>query len=473
MRTIAVSAVVESVNAFLRDNVNLKGVLIKGELSGVKYQRNGHCYFDLKDEHGLLACVMWRTVASKLDFQLEDGMAVLVQGSLGIYKEGGKLNLYVNDVQLDGIGALYVELEKRKARLAAEGLFAPERKKPKPAEIRSIAIVTGETTAALKDALKTIHDRWPVLQVKLFPAPVQGQDAAPKIVEALKKADESGSDAVLLIRGGGSFEDLFCFNDESIVRQLARMKTYTVTGIGHEIDTSLADYAADHRALTPTAAAQWVTPDQREVRHRLHTLTQQLVDRTQYRLQDAQARLAYLVASSPLSSPQTFVQSRADRLSLLVQKLHSGFENEFASAERKLDLLNVQLENGMSSQLMNQTTRLNNDMAMLYSVSPSVRVQKEKAVVDTRTLQLKNAMQALLVDQRSRLASQRQLLDALSWTRTLERGFSIVTHNGKIVSDASALHKEDLVDVQFASGRASARVEDVFNDTDSENSPRN
>lgn len=275
MLQIKVSVLVNKVNAFLSSHVKLDQALVSGELSNVKYI-NGHCYFDLKDDQGQLSCTLWKSNAAKLGFTLEDGMAVLVHGKLAVYEKRGQLQLSVDYVQRDGIGALAIELEKRRQYFEKLGYFNPAIKKPRPQEINRIGVVTGRTTAALQDVLKTVRNRWPMLRVHLFEAPVQGVDAPAKIVKALQQADQAGMDAILLVRGGGSFEDRFCFNDPAIVEALHVMKTYTVTGIGHEVDSSLADFTADHYAFTPTAAAQWVTPDQYEVRQTLQSFEQQL-----------------------------------------------------------------------------------------------------------------------------------------------------------------------------------------------------
>lgn len=466
MRKIPVSSVVSRINAFLREKVKLGDAWISGELSNVRYV-SGHCYFDLKDENGQLSCTLWRTNASRAGFRLEDGMAVLVRGMVGVYEKRGTLQLNVDEIQLDGTGALFLELQKRKERLMREGLFAPERKKPRPLEINSIAIVTGESTAALKDALRTIRDRWPMLDVTLFPAPVQGVDAPPKIIEALKEADQAGKDAVLLIRGGGSFEDLFCFNDEGIVRQLAAMKTYTVTGIGHEIDNSLADYAADHRALTPTAAAQWVTLDRHEVQNQLTLLKRQLLDRARRHFDQAQSQLLYTVASSPLSNPAGFAISRQDRLRYLESRLQAGYESLNGYLEHRLerygDALIVGAQNGLNAKAA--------DLSALYGQllyhSPEGALREASLKLRSLSASLRTQMAGSLEQKQKALEHMGGLLDALSYTRTLERGFSIVLQNGHPIKAAGSLKIDEPLQIRFAQGSAVASVLST-NETDTD-----
>lgn len=467
MKTIKVSQLVTLVSQFLTSKVHTDSVMISGELSNVRYV-SGHCYFDLKDEEGQLSCTLWRSNASRVGFTLEDGMAVLVHGTLDLYVKRGQLKFNVDHVELGGIGALYLQLEERKKRLAAEGLFDQGRKKPRPEEINKIAIVTGKTTAGLQDALKTIRLRWPMLQATLFPAPVQGNDAPPKIVAALKEADAAGMDAVLLIRGGGSFEDLFCFNDEQIVRTLAAMKTYTVTGIGHEIDTSLADLAADHRALTPTAAAQWVTPDQNEVRARLDVLTRQMEERTRRLLQVSRQNLLYLVGSSPLSNVQGYLETRRAPLNVQIQKLNGAFAAILSSAQSRLEKASAFLPVEMENLLRTKKNRLSSTTSALYFAAPVHRITLMQNEIGQNVQKMENAMDWHYERSRSALDKLDALLQALSVERTLERGFSIVRQNGHVLSSADSLKAGDSLDIRFARGSAVSVVQSVSPDLKTE-----
>lgn len=457
MITIKVSDLVSRVNTFLHRAVNLSDALISGELSNVKYV-NGHCYFDLKDENGQLSCTLWRSYAARAGFRLEDGMAVLVHGSLNIYEKRGSLQLSVDSIEPAGLGALYLELEKQKKLLAAQGYFDADHKKSKPAEISRIAIVTGASTAALQDVMKTIHTRWPMLETHLFAAPVQGKDAPPRICEALRKADAAGMDAVLLVRGGGSFEDLFCFNDPQIVRTLYDMKTYTVTGIGHEIDTSLADLAADHRALTPTAAAQWVTPDQTEVRARLNQLDRSMKDSIR-RLFEANAqKLMYLQASAPLSSPQGWIEARRNRSELLAQRLLQQAGSRLSGVESLLDRLCSQLQSEMNTLLDERMRQWQSLNTSLYINSPNVRLSRAAAALESRSRLLQSGMETRLSAERASLEKNCSLLQALSPQRILEHGYSIVTVDGHPVRDAASLCVQQQVSLRFAKGSAQAVI---------------
>lgn len=457
MQTLKVGELVVKVKAYIQRGVNLSGAYISGELSNVKYV-NGHCYFDLKDDQGQLSCTLWKTQAAKAGFLLEDGLAVLVHGTLNVYEKRGTLQLNVDHIEPAGLGALYLEFEKRKQQLAAQGCFAPWRKKPKPAEINSIAIVTGKTTAALQDALKTIKARWPLLQVRFFNAPVQGQDAPPKIVKALQEADQAGVDAVLLIRGGGSFEDLFCFNDPAIVHALNAMKTYTVTGIGHEIDTSLADLAADHMAVTPTAAAQWVTLDQQEVKARLAALSRQLMQGAQNIFDTNTQRLMYLQASPALSNPQSWIDMRKNRQQILFQQLVRLSSARFHGVANRLTFLKGSLIQSMNDHLIDTERKiqgLSNQM-MIHSPISQLKLS------GLQLARMEQSLQALIHQHLKTSANQLDKLDgmlqALSPQAILERGYAIVSLAGKPIKEAADLKLQDEIQVQFARGFANASI---------------
>ncbi|MGM9960030.1 MAG: exodeoxyribonuclease VII large subunit [Allobaculum sp.] len=457
MLQIKVSVLVSKVNNFLSSHVKLDNALVQGELSNVKYI-NGHCYFDLKDEQGQISCTLWKSNAAKLGFRLEDGMAVLVHGKLNVYEKRGQLQLSVDHVQQDGIGALAIELEKRRQYFDRLGYFNPAIKKPRPIEINRIAVVTGRTTAALQDVLKTVRNRWPMLRVHLFEAPVQGVDAPPRIAAALQEADMAGMDAVLLVRGGGSFEDRFCFNDPVIVEALHNMKTYTVTGIGHEIDSSLADFTADHYAFTPTAAAQWVTPDQNEVRSRLQSAQEQLIKAITHQFETNAQRLMYLQSNPLLASPMDFVRTRQNRLDLISVHLQNLSTQRFATTRSALEKNTSLLEKEMRDIQSLNARQIQSAHNALLLHSPLSDIQYQKAQIEAREKEFIRSVQYLQSSYKARLEKNMQLMDSLNPEQILKRGYSIVTLNGKPVKDAGMLAVDDRISIRFDSGRAFANV---------------
>lgn len=504
MKHVSVSSLVEQIKNFLEAKVHLENFMISGELSNVR-KVNGHYYFNLKDDRAQMSCTLWKTYAMNLPFALEDGQAVQVHGSLGIYTQRGTMQLNCDRVELAGLGALYQELERRKQLLASQGYFNPAHKKPMPSVIERIGIVTGASTAALQDALKTIHTRWPMLEVHLFPASVQGEQAPPTIIRALKQADQAGLDAVLLIRGGGSFEDLFCFNDPEIVRTLYEMQTYTVTGIGHQIDTSLADLAADHHSLTPTAAAQWITPDQNEIRSWLQSADVSMANAMKNLFASSSQRLLYLLSNPYLSSPRSWLESRRQKYSMLAGMLEHQAGQLCLRQEQLCARMNSLLQEALSDRLDASRRSALLMQNRLYMASPKSRLEKyrerilymepamKQAVVridesaglraaraqqslsllassfaelQRRTIEndvrrLKQSSENLLSIQKRHLSSLSSMLSMVSWQNVLDRGFSIILQDGHPVRDASALKPGMTVQAEFARGSASMHVESV------------
>ncbi len=256
-----VSNLTRHLRQLLEGDPDLQGIWVEGEISNLSRPASGHIYFTLKDSAAALRCVMWKTDASRLRVNLQEGMAIEAHGSLGIYEVAGQYQLYADILRPVGEGALFQEFLRLKALLEAEGLFDPARKRAIPSSPRRIGIVTSSTGAALRDILNTLRRRMPLAEVILAPTPVQGEEAPLKIVAALRSLNRVVKpDVILLARGGGSIEDLWAFNDERVVRAISRVPgAPVITGVGHETDFTLADFAADLRAPTPTAAAELAT----------------------------------------------------------------------------------------------------------------------------------------------------------------------------------------------------------------------
>jgi exodeoxyribonuclease VII large subunit len=265
-RALTVSEVTEFVRGAIEGEPKLQGVWVRGETSNVRPASTGHLYFTLKDEDSELACVFFGYSRQRKK-PLEDGTAVLAFGNISVYARRGSYQLVVSDIIPQGEGELAARFEQLKRQLAEEGLFAPEHKALPPEMPRTVGVVTSPQAAAFTDVVNVLTRRAPYLHVVLFPTAVQGDAAAEQIIQALKQADASGvCEAILLVRGGGSLEDLWCFNDEALARQLYKMKTPVITGVGHEVDFTIADFAADVRAPTPSVAAEMAAPDVRDLR---------------------------------------------------------------------------------------------------------------------------------------------------------------------------------------------------------------
>jgi exodeoxyribonuclease VII large subunit len=263
---LSVHQLTSYLRGLLESDEVLQDVWVEGEISNFSRPSSGHLYFTLKDQDAAVRCVMWRNSAMRLGFAPREGLAVQVHGSMGVYEVSGQVQLYVDTMKPAGEGALYQEFLRLKAKLEAEGLFDAELKRPLPVLPHTIGVVTSPTGAAFQDMLNTIQRRYPVAEVILSPTLVQGIDAPKNIVAALEHLNrEAHPDVILIGRGGGSIEDLWAFNDEAVARAVAASEAPIVSGVGHETDFTLTDFAADHRAPTPTAAAELATPDKVEL----------------------------------------------------------------------------------------------------------------------------------------------------------------------------------------------------------------
>ncbi len=313
--TWSVSEVTRYLKDLLESDHNLSDLWVAGEISNFSRPSSGHLYFTLKDAKASLRCVMWRNAAARLPFALRDGDAVEVHGSFSVYESGGQYQLYADSIRPRGAGALYAEFLRLKAKLEAEGLFAEERKRPIPFWPRRIGIVTSPTGAALRDMLNTLRRRYPLVEVILAPSAVQGEEAPPGLVRALQTLNQLASpDVILLARGGGSIEDLWAFNDERVARAIAASAAPVISGVGHQTDFTIADFVADLRAPTPTAAAELATPDRADLMADLNSLHQRLCRAAQAQTGAQRWQLKDLIARLDRRSPRSHIQSDRQRL---------------------------------------------------------------------------------------------------------------------------------------------------------------
>lgn len=324
-------------NMFLSD-ARLARIYIKGEVSNCKYHSSGHIYFTLKDGTSAIACVMFAGSRGGLQFTLADGQCVVAGGGINVYERDGKYQLYAREIFLDGAGALYEEYERLKMKLYEEGLFDHEDKKPIPTHPKRVGIVTASTGAAIQDIMSIARRRNPYVQLILYPAKVQGTGAAATIVKGIQTLDKMGVDTIIIGRGGGSIEDLWAFNEEMVVRAIYAAETPIISGTGHESDTTLADYAADLRAATPSAATELAIPDIRATLDALERAAGQLnrlmwnkMERYQMRLQNYNSRLQRL-------SPQNQLREQQQYLVTLQDKLQGSMNNRMNRYQHRLAL---------------------------------------------------------------------------------------------------------------------------------------
>jgi exodeoxyribonuclease VII large subunit len=335
-------------NRQLRETLQSRfpSIWISGEASDIARPQSGHIYLTLKDNEGQIKAVIWRGVASRLRFDLKDGMELICEGSLDVYPPRGTYQLILRQIEPKGMGALQLALEQLRERLSREGLFSPDRKRPLPRFPRRVAVVTSPTGAAIRDFLEVQRRRWRGSQVLVLPTRVQGAEAAEEIVAAIHAAQRllPRPDVLVVTRGGGSLEDLWCFNDERVVRAIASAQIPVVSAIGHEIDVTLSDLAADVRALTPSEAAERVSPSQADVQAELDSLSRLMSQSLRRRLQLARARLEALARRPVLDRPAQRLHDLARHLDEYDARLQRGIALRIERSERRLETLSGQLE---------------------------------------------------------------------------------------------------------------------------------
>ncbi len=341
---------VSQVNFFIKSLIEgdgrLQSVLISGEISNfTDHYRSGHLYFSLKDDKSVLKAVMFASAARRLKFRPRDGMKVLIRGRISVYEPSGQYQLYAEDMQPEGVGALSLAFEQLKERLAEEGLFLQEHKRPIPAYPERIGVITSPTGAAVRDILQITARRWPLAKIVLAPVLVQGEQAPGQIVEALREMDrQKACDVIILGRGGGSLEDLWAFNDESVARAVFGCSIPVVSAVGHETDFTICDFVADLRAPTPSAAAELCTPDWREQLTQVTTYQRYFREEGPKLIEYLRQSLDLLVQDSPLASPQEFLLKRREKVNDLAVGLENGLQRRLEREQKRLAVLSGTLD---------------------------------------------------------------------------------------------------------------------------------
>jgi exodeoxyribonuclease VII large subunit len=412
---------------------------VQGEIGNLSTPASGHIYFNLKDHQSQVRCAMFRSKRNLLRFRPVEGDQVLVRARISLYEARGEFQLIIETMEAAGEGALRQALEALKQRLAAEGLFASERKKPLPAMPRRIGVITSPTGAAVRDVLTVLRRRFAAAEVIIYPIPVQGKEAPAAIVEMLQLANRRQEcDVLVLTRGGGSLEDLMAFNDEQVCRHIARLDIPLVSAIGHEIDYTLADLAADQRAPTPSAAAELVSPEGDELRQQLDNLQHRLRARFSNRLHQMHQRLQAICQRLELSHPARRLQQQ----------------------EQRLDELNGRLQRGIRLRQNKAQSDLQNRQNRLLARHPRQLLGQLSADLQRLAPRLALAGQQLISTRQQRLSACARELHAVSPLATLERGYAIA-HTlpaGEIVRCAEQLQADDLLSLRFGQGTVEARV---------------
>lgn len=342
---LSVSELTAHIKDLIESDEVLGDVRVAGEISNVSRPASGHLYFTLKDATSQIRCVMWRSQVARVARTLQNGDAVIARGRVSVYERDGTYQFYVESLVAQGAGNLNAEFERLKRKLEAEGLFDAARKRPLPAFPRVLGVVTSPTGAAFQDILNVLRRRYPIIEVVLSPTAVQGEEAPEQIVRAIQRLNALGAcDVILVARGGGSLEELWAFNDERVVRAIASSRVPVVSGVGHEIDFTLADFAADVRAPTPSAAAEMITPDINDLRVRLDALSMEMAEIVSTQIGNARVQLAALQRALRLLSPAQQLIRQRERLGSLIGRLTDAQIRCVAVARLRLEGLRARLE---------------------------------------------------------------------------------------------------------------------------------
>lgn len=387
---------VTELNKYIKDKFEedemLNNILVKGEISNFKHHYTGHMYFTLKDENSLIKCVMFKTYTPNLNFIPKDGMQVKVLGTVSVFERDGVYQIYCKAMQQDGLGDLYRIYTELKEKLSKEGLFDDKYKKPIPYMPKCIGVLTSNTGSVIRDIINVSTRRNPNVYIKLLPVPVQGQGAARKITEAIKIMNENRlCDVIILARGGGSLEDLWPFNEEIVARAIFDSKIPIVSAVGHETDFTISDFVADLRAPTPSAAAELVVPNVKDI----------------------------------------------------LLKLKEYESRQKIALNRKIQIMKLRYEKCLNSKVFKE---------------PLQKINERYMMLDIKVRQMESYINQKYINEKAKAIKLIAKLDALSPLKTLARGYSIITLNGKTIKEAKYLKKDDEINIKLFDGQVNAKI---------------
>ncbi|ARD06595.1 MULTISPECIES: exodeoxyribonuclease VII large subunit [Lactobacillus] len=425
----------------------LHKVFLQGELSNFRYRRNSHQYFSLKDEKSKINVVMFRSYFDKVKFKPEEGMKVYVTGYVSVYGPQGSYQFYAESMEPAGLGALYEQLKQLQAKLAKEGLFNPEHKKQLPHFPDKIAVVTSASGAVIHDIMVTANRRFPHAEIDLFPAQVQGDTAADSLVVAMQQILQHADDYDVMIigRGGGSLEDLWPFNEEKVVRQVYAMPMPVISSVGHETDTTLCDLVADVRAATPTAAAEYATPNLTDEIANIHQLQGRLLASVQAIIREKRDILQRINNSVIMREPTRLYDQQIQTVDMLKQRLANSMNNKLERARQQFNLAAQRLQSNSPDKQI-------------------IQMQQQRIFLAKRLI---DNMKKQLLLKRDAFKQTVQQLNDYSPLKTLERGFTYTTNeSGQTVSSVDQIRNNDHLKLHFKDGIAEAIVTAIRGDKD-------
>ena len=431
---------VSALNRYLKARIDadeqLQKILIKGEISNFKHHSSGHLYFTLKDEYSRINAVMFASKAKKIPFKLENGMKVLIQASVSVYDVAGTYQLYVDNIEQDGLGNLFLRYEQLKKQLLLEGLFDLDHKSKIPKFPSKIAVLSAYHSAALADIVRTIKLRFPVVRVIVFPIPVQGKDAYLQIIKTLSYVDDLGFSTIIIARGGGSLEDLWNFNEEALARTIYNCKTPIISGVGHEVDFTICDLVSDYRAATPTAAAIKATPDLVEL--------QQNVNNLQYTLNTLMKQKIALNKQALTKIKSFYLFKNPDKL--------------FEDKKAKVDYLYDRLNDVFAYNLTNQSNKMKH-LIQSFEHQTNLFTITQQNHINLMVQAMQQLMKQKIQSDQEKFYFTLSKLNTLSPLKTLERGYAIILKDEKLISSSLDLKSGDKVEIKMKDGMKNAIIE--------------
>ena len=411
---ISVNQLTRYIKYKIDNDINLNEVFLRGEISNFKAHSRGHFYFTLKDEKSRISAIMFSSATKNIKFMPQDGMKVLVTGKISVFETTGNYQIYVNEMLEDGVGNLYIAYEQLKKKLDEEGLFKTDHKKPIPKIPNRVGVVTAPTGAAIKDIISTIKRRWPLCEILLFPALVQGELAHETIVEQIKNADNYNLDTLIVGRGGGSIEDLWPFNEEDVARAIYNCNTPVISAVGHEVDFTIADFVADLRAPTPTGAAEMAVPQKNEVISLINQINIRLNKALINKININKKHLEEIKKHYIFTNPISIYQAKEMSFDAILERLKYSLTN----------LIHIKEKN-------------------YQKVTSSIILQNPEILFDKK----KNKYINLL-----------SKLETLSPLKTIERGYSITRINDKVITSIKNIKKDDTIEIELKDGKINTKV---------------
>ena len=429
------------VKTLLESNPYLGNLYVRGEISNFKNQYlTGHLYFSLKDAGGVVGAVMFASYASRLSFKPEDGMKVMAHGRVSLYPKTGQYQFYIDDMQPDGLGALYIAFNALKEKLEREGLFDPSRKKPIPYMPMHVGIVTSETGAVIQDMKNVFSRRFPLTRLTLYPSLVQGQGAAENLSRGIRyfNAHPELADVIIIGRGGGSIEDLWAFNDESLAREIAKSRIPVISAVGHETDFTICDFVADKRAPTPSAAAELAVPDQADLFANLQEYTTRMRNALKKSLDSRALALKRFAERPVLRSPAAAWNEKA----------------------MQLDHLQDRYRHALDAHMQMRQTGLRSILSRPVFQNPGAMISPGRDRLQSLSDRADQAMRSRISQRLQHADHLKKQLDALSPLGVLQRGYSLTTDSsGRVLTSVQNIRPGDKLTVSFRDGRAIAAVE--------------